>query len=779
MPVRGFDVYLRERGLLKEAPLASLNGSRIGIDANNYLKRLLSTREPAVSDAFLAATGGSPLTINADIERDLKILETVKVKPIFVFNGITPKEYERPFSSDEHKGWRRNQGWDRYENGSLPEAQYEFAQSQPTIPQDVTRAVHRLFKPRAVEFVVAPYLASGQLVYLERHERQYVHSMFGSNELFMYEGVDKVILDINFVNSTIVFASKAAILADLGLSPDQFLDVAILTGFEGSPTFPPLASDPHQFNFQGAVQLVKSRGSGVAAIQQFRDWPPVRDYVDQFARAKCMIKFSLVLVANEGRVLPLPLVLPPPAPLNPLPNSTNTTPTSPNVITAADIPSDLDNIFSPHLPSEVYYQLFRGLVAPALLNPLASGHYIESTPLCGGTAEYEAFVRQLTERPNSPRCVALALTSSVLNSFWAKRPVTAYYYFNPNQGTLIPHSAPATLSFIESVAKWNVDARYVENELRRQSSSTIDLSLCLGGTSTTNYAQRTIVARNNDKLLEKKDEIVANTLWRFLQLRSFLTASHQHTPHAQALYMAMKASKVNDKFQDALYLAMELLRMKALHNGKIGQRVYTGGPNFPQGSEEDKQNMLLVIRVLSIVPLSFSPGPWTGPLSRELLVFNSFLRATSRAMRNLLEAVALNILLRSDARRSREDYVDIALSLPFQQDTNTGMGILFKAFGDTVAAICGGLDVVLKVGKGEGTSEEKAVVKDAKEQTIDLLKDAFSNVKNVKLELQRGLRFWQLMMLAVRSLKSVQGAIEPELVAQFEAADSWVQAFAV
>lgn len=70
----------------------------------------------------------------------------------------------------------------------------------------------------------------------------------------------------------------------------------------------------------------------------------------------------------------------------------------------------------------------------------------------------------------------------------------------------------------------------------------------------------------------------------------------------------MKASKVNDKFQEALYLAIELLRANALHNGRIGTRLYSGGPNF-QGSEEDKRSMLLVMRVLSIVPLSFHVRP--------------------------------------------------------------------------------------------------------------------------------------------------------------------------
>lgn len=209
----------------------------------------------------------------------------------------------------------------------------------------------------------------------------------------------------------------------------------------------------------------------------------------------------------------------------------------------------------------------------------------------------------------------------------------------------------------------------------------------------------------------------------------------------------MRASKVNDKFQESLYLAMELLRAGMLHNQRIGARAYSGGPNF-QGSDADKRSMLLVMRVLSIVPLSFKPEKWTGPLSRELLVFNSFLHATTRSMRTLLEATALNLLLRSDARRSREDYVDIALSLPFCQEANTGMGILFKAYGDAVCHLAGGVDVVVRSGAGTSqgsgaNADEQRHVRETKEATLGMLDDAFPNVKNVRNELERGFRFWQ------------------------------------
>ena len=139
------------------------------------------------------------------------------------------------------------------------------------------------------------------------------------------------------------------------------------------------------------------------------------------------------------------------------------------------------------------------------------------------------------------------------------------------------------------------------------------------------------------------------------------------------------------------------------------------------------------------------PGPWTGPLSRELLVFNSFIRVLSRSLRGLVESISLNLLLRNDARRSREDYLDISLSLPFQADTNTGMGILFKAYGDAVCHMAGGVDV-LKTSAGDGATEETVeAVKKAKEMTLGLLEEAFPNVKDVTKELTRGLRFWEMV----------------------------------
>lgn len=99
---------------------------------------------------------------------------------------------------------------------------------------------------------------------------------------------------------------------------------------------------------------------------------------------------------------------------------------------------------------------------------------------------------------------------------------------------------------------------------------------------------------------------------------SFLTSAHQHTPYASALYLAMRNSKVNDKFQEPLFLAMELLRANVLHSGRIGTRPYSGGPSFVGGTDGDKRSMLLVMRVLSIVPLVFTVRAFVLPVAQHV-----------------------------------------------------------------------------------------------------------------------------------------------------------------
>ncbi len=162
--------------------------------------------------------------------------------------------------------------------------------------------------------------------------------------------------------------------------------------------------------------------------------------------------------------------------------------------------------------------------------------------------------------------------------------------------------------------------------------------------------------------------------------------------------------------------------------------------------------MLLVMRVLSIVPLNFLSQPWSAPLSRELLVFNSFVRSLTRALRTLLEVTTLNMLLRNDARRARDDLLDITLSLPFQSEVNTGFGVLVKVYLDALTHINNGQRVLDKNAPG---------IDMMKTMALELCEETFPGVKSPKLEVERGFRFWDVVrsFVLLRDILKADGLV--------------------
>ncbi|KAI6111619.1 temperature dependent protein affecting M2 dsRNA replication-domain-containing protein [Pisolithus croceorrhizus] len=238
----------------------------------------------------------------------------------------------------------------------------------------------------------------------------------------LYPGVDKLItsIDLTAAAPTFTFASKRAILSDLGVSEDQFLDIGILVGFEYAAPFPP---SMHEQGFRATVDMVKHWKSGFAAVSAYTEHPTVKptQYPDQYARTRSMIKYSLIL-SSEGTVVPLPLAIS----NNPPSHGPNHHPHHP---TAADIPSDLHEIFTHRLPDEVYFYLSRGLMGPQALVWLTSGQIVEPPPLDNGeTTEYKRFIKEvITDGQTGPRATALALISSVSHTFWAVRKVSGNF----------------------------------------------------------------------------------------------------------------------------------------------------------------------------------------------------------------------------------------------------------------------------------------------------------------------------------------------------------------
>lgn len=146
-------------------PLSVLSESRLGIDASYYLS-LLNDNPPS-REPLLAATGGLPLALTQRIESDLRALEKLHIKPVFVFSGLQPnkrwkQQQQQQYEQNEAIKDRR-EAWQKYENGQEDAATKLFEGRAGLQHWDLWKMVLRIFRHRNVEFMVAPYVAWAQV----------------------------------------------------------------------------------------------------------------------------------------------------------------------------------------------------------------------------------------------------------------------------------------------------------------------------------------------------------------------------------------------------------------------------------------------------------------------------------------------------------------------------------------------------------------------------------------------------------------------------------------
>ncbi|KIJ97660.1 hypothetical protein K443DRAFT_238828 [Laccaria amethystina LaAM-08-1] len=163
MPIKHLENYLFERKHLQTLPLSVLSDSRLGIDASYYLQQL--TDNPPSREPLLAATGGLPLALTQRIESDLRALEKLRIKPVFVFPGLIPnKRWKQNHHLEHAEACRdRRDAWTKYEGGQEEAATKLFEGRSSFAQWDLWRMVLRIFRHRNVDFIIAPYVAWAQV----------------------------------------------------------------------------------------------------------------------------------------------------------------------------------------------------------------------------------------------------------------------------------------------------------------------------------------------------------------------------------------------------------------------------------------------------------------------------------------------------------------------------------------------------------------------------------------------------------------------------------------
>lgn len=77
--------------------------------------------------------------------------------------------------------------------------------------------------------------------------------------------------------------------------------------------------------------------------------------------------------------------------------------------------------------------------------------------------------------------------------------------------------------------------------------------------------------------MKTRKEILANVVWRFLQLRGYVDEQHQLTAWGKVLQEAMFAGAINMQEEEAVFLAIEMMRFE-LVNPDTMFLGYSGAP---------------------------------------------------------------------------------------------------------------------------------------------------------------------------------------------------------
>jgi hypothetical protein len=245
MPVRQLDAFLAEKGLLYKGSLDELKYTRIGIDGQHWLRKLLQTQ---INEPLYLGMGGLPLSLKKAIEKDVLRFKEWEITPFFVFHGLHLIKKEKPFAVEDMRPEKRQAAWVAYESGKVHEAAFIWLSSGSLGPAELTGAAIKMLRDLGIQCMRAPFSSWAQLSYMDLSPNGHFHAIYAGSELLMFKS-DRIIVNIDFNNHSFEWLDKNTILQSLELTEDMFLDMCILAGFDYCPTFPVFTEPRKPFSF--------------------------------------------------------------------------------------------------------------------------------------------------------------------------------------------------------------------------------------------------------------------------------------------------------------------------------------------------------------------------------------------------------------------------------------------------------------------------------------------------------------------------------------------------
>jgi hypothetical protein len=114
--------------LVRQGDLSELTGTRLGIEAADYLRTRI-INHPDAKEPLVPALGGLPMALEKHVEADLKAFEALDIEPRFVFSGLDLGDQGDPFRQKQEEAGVNANAWNLYDNHHAAASVAKFGES--------------------------------------------------------------------------------------------------------------------------------------------------------------------------------------------------------------------------------------------------------------------------------------------------------------------------------------------------------------------------------------------------------------------------------------------------------------------------------------------------------------------------------------------------------------------------------------------------------------------------------------------------------------------------
>jgi Temperature dependent protein affecting M2 dsRNA replication len=479
-------------------------------------------------------------------------------------------------------------------------------------------------------------------------KRTQCDGIMGSFEMLLYNIDYGLITKLDFQNKHFYGLNKKDMLARLNVNEDTFVDSMLMTGTSFLPTFPVLKDStivPQQpYTVKDAINIYRTAGKSMIALCQ--QWSEViqkqePNWEDKYRKARMAIKHCLTVTQ---------------LPNSEIASGQNSHERYGVVVSRADqLTGDHHEYIGLQLPEELYHYLIHGGIGPRIMNWLAYLEMLVLPPLDGGDSD--EYRRLITQQLVPIQAQSISLYTSRMHRAFQHKNFTMRFWFDKNKTVVMNHQsidpAPDRLT-----ATWRVNENFFAPREKIVHAIPGSLLFAIISLEDDDFAAATISKTPDVQNIKSRSEVLSNTMWRFLHLRGYINDNHKLTIWGKALAATFKSLDrtyiSTHNLEESAFLAFELLKYDQL-NTHNRHEEWIGAPQ--RGSDSDKTHCLLIARCACFLKVHHRSIGYTGPLSKNLLAYNSIISAVRESDRDLIEAVLASMFLwaSADRRMARDE----------------------------------------------------------------------------------------------------------------------------